>query len=85
VLEHNLDYEIVLRNVMQSFRKRLALVLFTPFSEQTHELSPGGLRDISFREEDITDFFSGCTFWREDLETDTQYREEHLFYVERLK
>jgi hypothetical protein len=68
---------------VRSFRKRLALVLFTPFSEETHQMSPGGLRDIFFREEDITRHFDGCAFRREDLLTDTQYGEEHVFYVEK--
>lgn len=84
ILEHNWDWQVILRNVMNSFTKRMALVLFTPFAEFTHPLDPLGLIDLSFCPEDITSFFDGCSYRIETLETDTQYGVEHIFYVERV-
>lgn len=83
ILEHNWDWETILGNVMGSFRKRLTLILFTPFGDVTQPLQPWGLIDMSFREEDITRFFEGCSFRVESVKTDTQYGVEHIFYVER--
>lgn len=84
VLEHNLDWPDILKNAVSSFRKRFALVLFTPFSEtHTKELWPAGLHDISFRKEEITDHFRRFSYTEEHLETATMYGGEHIFYVER--
>lgn len=87
VLEHNPDWDIILDNALASFRKRFALVLFTPFSEETHPLDDGGLHDLSFRREDITDRFpSGCSYSEEHISpSDTQYGEEHVFYLEKAE
>lgn len=87
VLEHNPDWDIILDNALASFRKRFALVLFTPFSEETHPLDDGGLHDLSFRREDITDRFPfGCWYSEEHISpSDTQYGEEHVFYIERIQ
>ena len=84
ILEHNWDWNVILANVMNSFTKRFVLVLFTPFSENTHALQPLGLIDLSFEQEDITCFFVGCEWRVETLHTDTQYGIEHVFYVERV-
>ncbi|HEV2352742.1 MAG TPA: hypothetical protein VGR89_00730 [Puia sp.] len=84
ILEHNLDWEVILGNIMKSFRKRFALVLFTPFSEKTHPMVPHGLYDLSFAKGDIMRFFEGCRVTGETLVTDTQYQIEHIFYVEKL-
>jgi hypothetical protein len=84
ILEHNWDWQIILGNVMGSFRKRFTLILFTPFSQFTHPLQPLGLIDLSFNENDVTDFFAGCKWHVESLRTDTQYGIEHVFYVERI-
>jgi hypothetical protein len=83
ILEHNPNWDMILGNMMGSFRKRLVLIFFTPFSSYTHPLVASGLYDFSFRKEDITDFFHGFTWHEENLQTDTQYQHEHIFYVER--
>lgn len=84
VLEHNLDWDVILANAMGSFRKRLVLVTFTPFSDRTHPLAGGGLIDLSFRKEDLTGCFAGCR-WREEHYdmADAQYGINDMFYVER--
>lgn len=85
ILEHNWDWEVILSNVMGSFRKRFVLVLFTPFADEvTHPLQPLGLIDLSFKVGDITEFFEGCNYQIETLHTDTQYGIEHVIYVERV-
>lgn len=84
ILEHNEDWQVILANAMRSFRKRFVLVTFTPFGEQTRRLDGGGLIDLSFRKEDITDHFAGCS-WREEHYDmpESQYGVNDVFYVER--
>ena len=85
ILEHNEDWPVILGNVMNSFRKRFVLVGFTPWSEgETRRLDGGGLIDLSFRKEDITGFFKGCS-WRDEslLMPESQYGVNHTFFVER--
>lgn len=83
VLEHNGEWPLVLTNALASFRRRMVLVLFTPFGLSTARLDNGPGLDLSFRQEDITAFFDAAGLsWRlETLTTDTQYHVEHIFYV----
>lgn len=84
ILEHNWDWDVLLKNVMGSFRKRFVLVLFTPFSDVTHPLQPLGLIDMSFARGDLVKFFEGCSVREETVQTKTQYGLEHIFYVEKV-
>jgi len=84
VLEHNYDWKKVLENALASFRKKLVIVLFTPFSETTREIAMNdiGVPDISFRKDDLLEYLSGMRWSEESLvPSDTQYGVEHLFYV----
>lgn len=84
ILEHNLDWHLILDNAIKSFRKRYCLVLFTPFSEQTRRLTGNGLYDLSFRKDELTDRFGPDVTWTDEhLETATQYGVEHMFFIER--
>jgi GT2 family glycosyltransferase len=86
VLEHNRNWRAVLENALSSFRKRLVLVLFTPFGSETRELAwnqKEGVPDISFKKEDLTGLFGTLPYTEEALATDTQYRKEHVFYIRR--
>jgi SAM-dependent methyltransferase len=83
ILEHNWDWRDILENAIGSFRKRMVLILFTPFAKHTDPLTMGPFIDLSFRREDITDYFTGLDVTEEHLVTNTQYRQEHLFYLER--
>jgi hypothetical protein len=89
VLEHNPDWVTILGNAVRSFRKRLVLVLFTPFAERTHVLKHDGATgapDLSFARVDLVRFFDGLDWSSEEnLKTDTQYGVEHVFYVERAE
>jgi hypothetical protein len=83
ILEHNWDWRAILENAIASFRKRMVLILFTPFSKHTDPMTMSPLIDLSFRREDITDYFTGLHVTEEHLVTNTQYRQEHIFYVSR--
>jgi hypothetical protein len=87
VLEHNNDWSQILRNAVRSFRKRLALVLFTPFVEKTHAIGHNaalGVPDLSFAKEDLIRHFADYRWsLQENIETTTQYGIEHVFYIEK--
>jgi hypothetical protein len=89
VLEHNADWRHILANAIASFTKRMVLVIFTPLAETTRQIATSTactlipVPDISFRKEDLTDFFRQFKYVEESLETDTQYRTEHVFYIEK--
>jgi hypothetical protein len=87
VLEHDWNWELILRNAMASFRHRFGLALFTPLADTTHEIAytpDVGVPDISFAEADLVAHFDGCTWTRVDLvPSPTQYGVEHIYLVER--
>lgn len=89
VLEHNYEWPRILEGALASFRKRMALVLFTPFADTTHVLTTShgltsvAVPDIAFRKEDLTQYFDGLTVGEESLQTESQYGVEHIFYLER--
>lgn len=39
VLEHNYQWEMILKSALDSFRKKFCLILFTPFVEETKEIA----------------------------------------------
>jgi hypothetical protein len=85
VLEHNHEWKKVLRNALQSFKKRMVLVTFTPFSDETHciQESVPGIPDYSFRKEDLLELIEPYLQREEALRTKTQYGIEHVFYLEK--
>lgn len=85
ILEHNLDWPVVLDNALRCFGKRFVLVLFTPYGEVTRPLVGQGIYDLSFAKADLTGRFAeaGVTWAEEDLATATQYGQEHVFYISR--
>jgi GT2 family glycosyltransferase len=89
VLEHNVDWRLILANAVASFRRRMVLIIFTPFSDSTRIISTSQtvtsvpVPDISFRKEDLTEYFHHLKYSEATFETDTQYGTEHLFYVEK--
>lgn len=87
VLEHNYDWEKVLDNAIGSFRKKMCLILFTPFAGSTqeiaHNLAHGvDVPDIAFSQKDIEKHLTGCD-WKMigNIKTDTGYGVEHIFYI----
>lgn len=92
VLEHNLDWQVILDRALLRCRKRLALVVFTPFSDgPTRRLRPEGdyRHDLSFNYAELTRSFDRGGFdWRvEDYcnRPSLQYGEEHMFKVQYRK
>lgn len=89
VLEHNYDWRKVLANAIASFKKRMVLIIFTPLTETTRRittsriLTSSPVPDISFKKSDLTAFFRHCKYAEESLATDTQYKTEHIFYIEK--
>ena len=94
VLEHNPKWLDILRNALASFRKRMVIVVFTPFMENTkivgrypswHGSNSGiDMIDIGFKKYDLTNEFGRDVVWTEEtVETASQYSREHLFYFER--
>ena len=79
------DWRTILENALRSFRRRMVLVVFTPFAAETHEIAlvaghprPGAsARTIWWRH------FEGSTGARRRVETNTEYLREHVFYLER--
>ena len=87
VLEHNADWQSLLRNAVASFSRKLCIVLFTPFSSTTknlytHELL--NVPNISFRKEDLTGFFVDLD-WEliENIQTRSEFNSEHVFYIQK--
>src|SRR5262249_19025715 len=79
VLEHNANWRRILKNAISSFRKRMALIIFTPLGETTRQIATSSVLtsipvpDISFKKEDLTVFFEHLSYTIETLETKTQY------------
>ena len=86
VLEHNYNWETVLRNAMRSFRQKLCIVIFTPFSAKTQVIrycNDFRVPDISFNKADLIKHF-GDVGWAldENIKTDSEYGVEHVFRIE---
>jgi SAM-dependent methyltransferase len=84
VLEHNPDWRRILENALRSFRRRMVLVVFTPFAAETHEIASWhGIPDLAFRKEDLVAQFGGLAWREETVDSNTEYLREHVFYLER--
>ena len=87
VLEHNPEWSIVLKNAVESFRRKMCVVIFTPFSETTHALHwwpKLNVPDISFNRDELVSHFAGLRMRSEEnLKTRSQYHVEHVFYLEK--
>jgi glycosyltransferase involved in cell wall biosynthesis len=82
VLEHNFDWEIVLKNALVS-AERLAIIVCTEFSDQTHLLyiDKFGIPIFSFKREDLTKHFPNYTEEVVTGEGQGQQCSETIFYV----
>ena len=87
VLEHNYNWPKVLDRAVKSFRKKLCVVLFTPFAETTRELAHNGkagvdVPDLSLSAAEVEAHFQGLkwTLFR-DIKTNSQYGVEHVYCV----
>jgi len=87
VLEHNYEWERILAGAVASFRKKLCLVLFTPFADATREISHNrevgvDAPNLSLARADIERHFAGLS-WRliPDIRTPSQFGIEHVYLV----
>lgn len=76
VLEHNWNWKRILKNAVESFQQRFALVLFTPFAERTQQIAWHSLinvPDLSFNKKELITLLP--KFEEESVGTET------IFYV----
>lgn len=86
VLEHNRDWQLVLDNALDSFTRRMFLVVFTPLADHTHphEVDEDtGSFALSFFLGDMALHFhrAGVEWDYERLETEAHYGEETVFRI----
>lgn len=89
LLEHNTDWRRILANAVASFANRMVLIISTPFADTTRVIgttsraTSAPVPDISFKREDLTGYFNQFTYREESFDTNTLYRTEHVFFIER--
>ena len=87
VLEHDRRWKLILSNALDSARRKLVVVLFTPMADATHEIAwnaDPGVPDISFRIEDLEAVLSDdFDITVETIESATQYGVETVLLCER--
>jgi glycosyltransferase involved in cell wall biosynthesis len=89
VLEHDLRWRRILRNALASFRRRMVLVVYTPFvraTEEHHRVAgpaPGTfLPEIRFSRGDLVREVRGLSVRLEEgIPTDSPFGREHVFYL----
>src|SRR3989344_197686 len=87
VLEHNYDWHKVLSNAVQSFQKRMVLIISTPFQNELKQLDWNDkikVPDLGFKQADIENFFTGLKWSMETLTTNSIYKQEHIYYLEKM-
>jgi hypothetical protein len=89
LLEHDLRWRRILGNALASFRRRMVLVVSTPFVRATeeHHRVPGPaagpcLPEIRFCRRDLIRAFGSIPFrLEENIPTDSPFGREHVFYL----
>jgi hypothetical protein len=86
VLEHNYEWEKVLRNALKSFTQRMSLVLFTPFAEKQYDAwpDPTGVPCWSFAQSQIEDVLRDAGVkWhlQKNIPVKGMFPVEHVFYI----
>ena len=88
VLEHNYDWERILRSALTSFKKKLCIIVFTPFAERTGEIAHNkrfgvDVPDIAFHKDQIPAELYGLRWRMESHATNTAYGVEHIYFIEK--
>lgn len=84
VLEHNWNWELILRNALTSFKYRMVLITFIPFGAATVEIgNANGIPDISLSRERLANHLQIFKVAEESISSDTQYGAETIFFIER--
>ena len=100
VLEFNLDWKKILKNVKDSFAKRFCLVVMTPMTKRTYvartwpmvdcsgvKHEDNRIPDIYFNKKDILDYFpesEGYKVKEEVVKSGTGWKKEWILYVEKV-
>ena len=91
ILEHNYEWKIILENACKSFSKKMCLILFTPFSNQTNEISHNlkhgvDVPDLSFDKNELISIFKKYNIIYEliTIQSETGYNVEHIFYLNKV-
>jgi len=93
VLDHNTEWRSILANACASFRKKLVVILFTPFSDETkrinaHPSAVAGVRipDIAFSKKELLDALPSHVKWElETVETRSAHGREHVLFITRAE
>lgn len=88
VLEHDYRWEQILDNALASFTHRMALILFTPLVDTTHDLEfedPPGVPNLAFAKTDLTDRMrrAGVRYRAQTIKSATKYGVETIFRLEK--
>lgn len=89
VLEHNYEWKNILENACKSFKNKMCLILFTPFTNETKEISHNlkfgiDVPDLSFNINELITIFNkyNITYQLNTIESnETIYKIEHIFYL----
>jgi len=89
VLEHNYDWMQILTNAVDSFTKRMVLVLFTPLEDMTREIAfadDPGVPDLALSKpalEHLIDCGGANVAWAGAFPSKTQYEWETIYLLEK--
>jgi hypothetical protein len=84
VLEHNREWRSILKNALDSARRRCAIVLFTPLAAEETELGwtdAIGVPDLALPRQEFEGALSECSWTAQTRATDTQYGEETIVLI----
>lgn len=83
VLEHNNDWPLILTNALNSFTKRMVIILFTDLSEENDRVvqSHGNIPDINLSKEKFYAMINPYLIEELTIKSDTLYGQEHIFYL----
>jgi len=85
VLEHNHNWRQILANAVASFTRRMVIVIFTPFAKTTTQIATNwaDIPDLSFNKDELLISLRRWLVKEESVVTDTQYKEETVFYFQK--
>ena len=84
VLEHNVQWRLVLANALASMRRRGVIVLFTPLTDQETQLAwhaEIGVPDLSLPRQEFEAALSEYSWTAQTKQSDTQYGEETIVLI----
>lgn len=86
VLEHNYNWKPILENALKSFKKRMVLVIFTPWSDgETKQIGytdSVGVPDLSFSRKDIEEYLNKFQYEYIELNSpETFYKVEYIYLI----